>query len=130
LVHRLALVPVRGSFAICRLGPDEPIPPRVASARFVAIARTDEELSIVCPEEAAPSGARIEPGWRCLRVEGPLPFHATGIMASLAAPLAAASIPIFAISTFDTDYVLVKQQDLAQAIEALRLAGHEVGEPG
>jgi hypothetical protein len=125
-VVSLVLVPVPGAFAVCRLDPDEPIPPRVAGARFVAIARTDEELSIVCPEELAPTGARIESGWRCLRVQGPLPFYATGIMASLTAPLAAASIPIFAISTFDTDYLLVKQEHLAPAMDALRRAGHEV----
>ena len=122
----MKLTPVTGSFAVCRLGPDDPIPAVLSTARFVAIARTADELSIVCLEAHAPEGARVERGWSCLKVEGPLPFLATGIMASLVTPLAAASIPIFAISTFDTDYLLFKDADRERAVEALRAAGHAV----
>lgn len=120
----LALLPE--TLAVCHLGPHEPIPSSVVSASFVAIARTADELSIVCSETLAPAGARVESGWRSLRVTGTLPFAATGIMASLVTPLADAAIPIFAISTFETDYLLVKASDLARSIDALEAAGHRV----
>lgn len=84
---------------------------------------------MVCPEEAAPAGARVEPGWRCLAVLGPLPFWATGILAALAGPLAAAEISVFAVATFDTDFVLVQESRLEAALEALRRAGHAVDAP-
>jgi hypothetical protein len=81
---------------------------------------------VVCAESAVPSGVRCERAWRALRVEGPLDFALTGVLASLAVPLAKAGVSIFATSTFDTDYVLVKEELLEQAVNALRLAGHEV----
>lgn len=81
----------------------------------------------MCRAEAVPEGVSHETGWRCLKVSGPLDFGLTGILASLAAPLAAAKIPIFAISTFDTDYVMVKAEHLARALEVLRAAGHRIG---
>jgi uncharacterized protein len=87
---------------------------------------TSDELSLVCPVADAPPDATIEPGWRALRVDGPLDFGLTGILASLATPLAAAGIPIFAISTYDTDYVLLRTTALAAAIEVLRDAGMAV----
>jgi hypothetical protein len=123
---RLPLEILPDRYAICRLDRDQPVPENLLGMRFVAIARTDDELSIVCPEPAAPAGARIETGWRCLRVHGNLPFEATGILASLAAPLARAGIPIFAVATFDTDYVLVKVDHFERTIAALEEAGHRV----
>lgn len=123
---RLGLEALPGLYAICRLGSNEPVPANVLEMRFVAIARTEDELSIVCPEAAAPASARVEAGWRCLRVRGNLPFEATGILASLAAPLAEAGIPIFAVATFDTDYLLVKSDHLERAVGALERAGHTV----
>ena len=123
---RLDLEALQGLYAICRLGCNEPVPAHVLGMRFVAIARTEDELSIVCPEAAAPAGARVESGWRCLRVRGNLPFEATGILASLAAPLAAAGIPIFAVATFDTDYLLVKASDWDRTVATLEGAGHTV----
>jgi hypothetical protein len=122
--HALTLTPVSGTYAVCRLAANEAIPESLTTARFAAIARTADELSIVCPDELAPAGASVERGWRCLRVAGPLPFSATGIMASLVAPLAEAAIPIFAISTFDTDYLLVKEGDWSRALQVLVAAGH------
>ena len=110
-----------GRFAICRLPPDAAVP-----ARFFSMTRTPEELSIVCAEADAPEGAKREPGWRMLQVAGPLDFALTGVLAAIAAPLAQAGVSIFAISTFDTDYVLVKDENLARAEEALRAAGHTV----
>ena len=80
----------------------------------------------MCPAADAPAGATVERGWRALGVLGPLDFGLTGILASIAAPLAAAGVSIFAISTYDTDYVLVRETALATAVDALRAAGHEL----
>ena len=84
---------------------------------------TDAELSVVCAEAAVPDGVRAEVGWRALRLRGPVPFEETGVLASLLAPLAAAGVSIFALSTYDTDVVLVKAAALADAARALRAAG-------
>ena len=120
----LHLVP--GRLAVCRLAPDAPVPEQPADAGFWSVTRTNEELSIVLPEEDVPAECRAETGWRCLKVQGPLDFGLTGILASLAAPLAEAGVSIFAVSTYDTDYVLVKESDLEQARQALSASGHHV----
>jgi len=94
------------------------------------VVRTGDELSIVCAEDRIPDGVRAERGWLALKLEGPFPFVMTGVLASFLQPLAEAEIPIFAISTFDTDYVLIKPEHLEAAVEALGAAGHEkVDEP-
>jgi hypothetical protein len=121
---RITILP--GPLAVCRLGAGEAFPAWLPARGFVSIARTADELSIVCAEDAVPEGVRSERGWRCLAVAGPLDFGMTGVLASIAAPLADAGISIFALSTFDTDYVLVKAEKLEDAAEALRRAGHEV----
>ena len=92
--------------------------------------RTKDELSIVCLEGRTPEGAVIERGWIALELQGPFPFSLTGVLASFLQPLAVAQIPIFAISTFDTDYVLIKRAQLDQAVQALQSAGHERMDPG
>jgi hypothetical protein len=120
------LTVARGRFAVCRLAPDDPIPSALLSVREVSITRTAEELSIVCPEDLAPAGARCEAGWVWLALEGPIPFTATGVMSSLLAPLAEGRVGIFAISTYDTDAILVKADQLDLALAALRQAGHQV----
>lgn len=113
------------SFAICRLGAVDPIPAwALLPGAFASICRSHDELSIVCPDSAVPASVPSERGYRALRVRGPMPFHITGVLAGIARPLAEAEIPIFAISTYDTDYVLVRSRDLAQAVEVLREAGH------
>ena len=112
--------------AVCRLPADAPIPERPPSAAFWAVTYTGEELSVVLPQEAASPRWRVEPGWRCLKVLGPLDFGLTGVLAAIAVPLAEAGVPIFALSTYDTDYVLVKGEDLDRAKEALRACGHVV----
>jgi hypothetical protein len=122
----LTLRVLAGELAICRLPPDAPVPTLAARAPVLSITRTADELSIVCPVADAPPGAEVEAGWRALRVAGPLDFALTGILAAIAAPLAQARISIFAVSTFDTDYVLVREAALDAAIEALRQAGHDV----
>ncbi len=112
--------------AICRLPPDAPLPAWAQSQRPYTATRTEDELSVVCPVSSVPAGVEAVGGWRCLRVKGPFPFELTGVMSSLAGPLAEAAIPIFAFSTFDTDYVLVQATRLAAAVAALRQAGHTV----
>jgi hypothetical protein len=111
---------------IARLGPEDPIPTWVTRGTFSSITRTADELSIVCEIDVIPGDVRAERGWRGLQVAGTLDFSLTGILASLAAPLAAARVSIFAISTFDTDYILVRTEALDQAVDCLRRAGHDV----
>ena len=114
-----------GSFAVCRLEAEAPVPAWAAGS-FVSLTRTDAELSLVCPEQSVPPGVRAEAGWRCLRVKGPLGFGLTGILASLASPLASSGVSIFVVSTYDTDYLMVQQRDLERALDALRRAGHVI----
>ena len=115
---------------MCRLASDARVPAWALDGAFFCLVRTHEELSIVCMEEVCTEdrmadGLSLERGWRALKLEGPFPFSMTGVLASFAQPLAEAKIPIFAISTFDTDYVLVKCGNLEQAVVALAAAGHE-----
>lgn len=114
--------------AVCHLPPDDAVPVWVdlASQPLVSITRTASELSLVLPEADVPAGVQAQAGWRALSVRGPLPFHLTGILASLAAPLAEAGVPIFAISTHDTDWLLVGDDHLVDACAALEAAGHRV----
>jgi hypothetical protein len=113
------------TFAVCRLAPDAPAPEWASGGDFASVTRTRDELSIVCPAGRVPAGVRSEPGWRCLKVEGPFEFSVTGLLASLTAPLAEARVPTLAVCTFDTDYLLVKEHDLGRALEALRAAGYQ-----
>lgn len=117
----LVLHLLEGGFAVCRMGRDAAVPAALLSypCAFVSITRTADELSIVCPEELAPAGAKLQPGWRAFKVAGPLDFSLTGVMATLATPLATAKISLFAVATFDTDYLLVQGADLERAITAL-----------
>ena len=102
--------------------------PAAGGGRFFSATLAPGEISVVCEPAEVPEGAeRIEPGWRALVVVGPLAFEMTGVLASVAAPLADAGISIFALSTFDTDYILVKAHDLDRAVASLVDAGHEVG---
>lgn len=117
--------------AVCRLGADDPLPDWALAGTFISITRTSDELSIVCLQEEVPPDVRCKKGWRCLRVEGPLEFSEIGVLASLTAALAAADVSLFALSTFDTDYLLVGEGDLERAVTALRGAGHQIeGAPG
>jgi hypothetical protein len=123
---QLTLLVMPGPFAICKLAANAPIPAWVSAGDFCSITRTAEELSIVCRQEAVPEGAVCERGWRCLRVAGTIPFSAVGVLASLTAPLADAGISLFAVSTFDTDYLLVKEKDFQAALGTLGRRGHTV----
>lgn len=108
-----------GTFAICRLRNEEGVPPWAVNSGFFSVTRTMDELSVVCPQENVPEGICCEKEWRCLKVEGPLDFSLTGILSSLALPLARSGISIFALSTYDTDYLLVKENQLQRAIFVL-----------
>jgi hypothetical protein len=119
------LVPLEGLYVICRLAADAAVPDWVVGP-FVSVTRTKDELSVVCREEAVPEGVRCERGWRCLRVAGTLDLSLVGVMASISVPLADASVPAFVVSTFETDYVLVKEARLEAAVAALRRYGHDL----
>jgi hypothetical protein len=116
------------TYAVCRLEKKAPIPKWGIKGGLSSVTRTEEELSVVCPEGQIPGEVKKEGGWRVLKVEGPLDFSLTGVLASLTAPLASEGISVFALSTYDTDYLLVKEGKLEKAIQALREEGYEVGE--
>lgn len=111
---------------ICRLDPGEAIPSWAGEANWASITRTAEELSIVCPLAKVPDGTPVSGPWRAIGVAGPLAHDLTGILASIATPIAEARIPIFAISSFDTDHVLVPTDRLVAAVAALQAAGHSL----
>lgn len=117
---------LHGDFAVARLDPAQPIPAWALQGSPVSVTRTDEELSVVCREGQVPSGVRSQGGWRCLMVRGPLDFALSGVLAALAQPLAQAEVPIFALSTYDTDYILVPGASLEAALRALAAAGHSI----
>lgn len=116
------------TFTIHRLGPDAEIPPSALSCSFFAIARTDEELSLVLPASVEMKSGKSEMGWACFKVQGPLEFGLVGILAGISQALAEAGVSIFALSTFETDYVLVKREQVPGAREALVAAGYNVEE--
>lgn len=120
----LSILP--GVFAVCRLDPASSVPSWATTDGFNAIVRTAEELSIVCAEQAVPAGVTCQRGWRGLKVAGPLDFALTGVLASLAGPLAEAGVSIFAVSTYDTDYLFLREEQLGTAIDALRRAGFAI----
>jgi hypothetical protein len=110
--------------AIVKLDPGAATPSWATGPGFVSVTRTAAELSIVCEASQVPGDVGCERGWAMLELEGPFPFELTGILSSFIAPLATAKIGIFAISTFDTDVVLVKRASLDAALETLLLVGH------
>ncbi len=114
--------------AVCRLPAEDPVPTWADQVLqpLVSITRTADELSVVLPQAEVPSDVQAEPDWRALSVRGPLPFHLTGILASLAVPLAEAGVPIFALSTHDTDWLLVRDDRAGEACAALEAAGHRI----
>jgi uncharacterized protein len=115
-----------GLYAIVRQPPNAPVPTWAPTGAFTSITRTADELSVVCPAENIPKELAIAPRWICLKLEGPFPFSQTGVLLSFIAPLSSNAIPIFAISTFDTDYVLVPQDHAVRALDLLYEAGHEL----
>jgi hypothetical protein len=113
------------AFAVARLDPSQPAPVW-ATGGFLSITRTADELSVVCRADLIPAEARADRGWRCLKLEGPFALTETGIAAEFTSILAAAGVSVFVISTFDTDYLLVKNEHLPAATASLRKAGHVI----
>jgi hypothetical protein len=124
--RRVRILPER--MAISRLAPEAAPPTWAQRPGFSCIFRTEDSLTIVCPQTLIPDDIQSDRDWRCLEVEGPLELDLTGVLASLATPLAEANVPIFALSSFETDFVLVKDEHLMAARGALERAGFAVDE--
>jgi hypothetical protein len=124
--HQLKFRWLPGPYAVVRLEPDAPVPEWATRGEFISVTRTADELSIVCPSDSLPRDVDSQHHWICLKLEGPFPFSLTGVLLSFIAPLSKNGIPIFATSTYDTDYVLVQEPDSDRALDALRHAGHEL----
>ena len=124
--HSLTLELLHETFAVAQLDGDSEVPAWAQGGPFVSVTRTRSELSIVCVEASVPSDVKAQRGFRCLRVLGPLDFVEVGVLESFAHPLANAGISIFALSTFDTDYLLLAEVELEAGLSALSAAGHVV----
>jgi hypothetical protein len=114
------------SFAVWHLPPDAPLPQWALTGPLTSVTRTAEELSIVCLADNLPRDINSEHHWICFKLEGPFSFSEVGILASFIDPLAENGVPVFAISTYDTDYVLVSEEYAGVALGALQDAGHEL----
>src|SRR5712691_1399414 len=123
LTRQLELTLLPDRFAISRLAADAPIPGWATQGAFFSVTRTGDELSVVCELSGVPVGVQSQPGWRVFKVHGPFVLSEIGVLSALAAPLAEAKISLFAISAFDTDYLLVVGETLSAAIHALGQAG-------
>ena len=127
--HKLKFRRLVQAYAIVRMAPDAPVPAWGTKREFSSITRTADELSIVCPAENLPPDVDTPQRWICLKLEGPFPFSQTGVLLSFLDPLSSRGIPIFAISTYDTDYVFIPKEFAAGAVDVLRGAGHELLAP-
>ncbi|HEY7348986.1 MAG TPA: ACT domain-containing protein [Ktedonobacterales bacterium] len=123
---KLTLSILPETFAVCRLEQQAGIPTWATKGSFYSITRTPEEVSIVCPQDDVPDDVLAEKAWHCLKIEGPMNFSFTGVLASLARPLADAGVSIFALATYNTDYLLIKEQDMTRAALALTEEGHQI----
>ena len=117
---------VPGQFAVCQLPANAPLPAWAWSGPVVSVTRTADEVSIVCFADNVPANVKSTRPWVCFALEGPFPFSEVGILAAFIDPLAENGVPIMAISTFDTDYVLVNEHRAALALQVLQDAGHEL----
>lgn len=122
MTRQLALHRIEGEYAVCRLASDD-VMPEWARGAFVSVSRTPHELSIVCESRFVPEEVQAERGWGCIAVAGPIPFEVTGVAAKLCSPLADAGISLFLVSTYDTDYLLVKEAVIDRALGVLAAAG-------
>ena len=125
-VNPLILSVLKDKFIVCRIESFKQIPDTILQSHFYSITKTADEISVVCPEEFLPDDSICERNWKCFKIHGPLDFSQTGIIASMTTPLAAAGISVFAFSTYDTDYIMVKDVDVEIAIAALTQSGHEI----
>jgi len=124
--HQLKYRRLPSLYAIVRLAPDAPVPDWATKGEFTSITRTSDELSVVCPANNLPADVTSPHRWICLKLEGPFPFSMTGVLLSFIEPLSSKGIPIFAISTYDTDYVLVQEEFAEVARQVLGGAGHAI----
>ena len=124
--YERSLFLLEDSFAICRLDKDAPVPDWALTRQFFSVTRTEDELSIVCPQESVPEGIDCKAGWRCLKVESPFEFDLAGMISSIAARLAESDIDMFVLATQDSDYLMVKESDLEQATSVLSEARYRV----
>jgi len=124
---KLDLVILKKKFAICQLSPKDSIPDPSKLGDFWSITKTEDEISIIVSEKIILQGnCKTEKGWRAIKIIGPLYFSLTGIIATLSTVLAKAGISIFAFSTYNTDYVLVKEKNLEQSKAVLEKSGHNI----
>ena len=126
MLQALTLTILAETFAVSKLDKGAAIPDWASSGGWWCVTRTDDELSVVCPEPLVPAEVISNRGWKCLKVSGPLDFALTGVLTSLLKPLAEARISVFSVSTFDTDYLLVKTESLAATARLLSVAGHRI----
>jgi hypothetical protein len=125
-MKKLSLSLMPHTYAVCQFHPDKHIPYWALLGDFVSLTRTHEELSIVCQQDNVPDEIQAERGWRCVQVQGAFDFSVAGVNASLAIPLAEADISVLAIATYATDYILVKEENVARVIQVLEQAGHSI----
>lgn len=123
--HKLRLHVLEEKFAVSKLPHFAELPHIFTKGENCFVARTDSELSIICPEFMAPTNVQQEAGWRCIQVVGEMPLSEVGVLSNLTAPLAKARIPILVISTFNTDYLFVMEENLVPAVKVIQKAGHE-----
>jgi len=124
--RHLELTLLSERFAISRLDAGSPVPSWATQGPFFSVTRTGDELSVVTELSRVPPGVQSQPGWRVLKVHGPFVLSEIGVLSALATPLAEAKISLFAVSTFDTDYLLVASESVAAAIATLERAGHTI----
>jgi len=124
--HQLKFRRLSELYVVIRFAPVEPIPEWATKGEFTSISRSVDELSIVCPAGNLPHDIGAKLHWICLKLEGPFAFSLTGVLLAFIEPLSSKGIPIFAVSTYDTDYVLLQEEWIGAALDALQQAGHEL----
>jgi hypothetical protein len=124
-IKKLKLILLEEKFTISKLPVFQDLPQIIANGEMCFTMRTDDEFTIITPDFMAPNNVQQESGWRGIRIAGEIPFQAVGVLFSIAKPLGDAHIPIFAISTFNTDYVFLPEVMLVEAVQALQHVGHE-----
>lgn len=122
--HTLTFIVHRGPYAVCQLSADGPAPDWAMRGAFWSVSKTPAEISVLCEEQCVPDSVRAQQGWACIQLAGKFPFEMTGVLAAVVDPLARAGVPVFAMSTYDTDWVLVPGEKLEGAVRALKAAGH------
>ncbi len=124
----LKLIILAQRLAVCRLEVSAPIPEWAGGESFLSISRTRDELSVICEEHLVPAGFQASRGWRGFKIVGPLDLDLVGILVSVAVPLAQSNVGILPVGTYETDYILVRDRHLNDAIKALRFAGFDLVE--